>query len=185
MIYNIAQQIAQHLTTSGPWTARPQRVNGRIMDNTADLIAATLRLHLRRENGRVKVTAGNPAMGRSTHYTGHLPRPWPAVTVAATRNPRDIARDLERRLIPAAITWTAEAIQWITEDNNANERREMIRQTLARQFSGWTASHSAEMVYGDGWSAQVGPAGIYELTFRSLDLETAMEMIALVQQVNQ
>jgi hypothetical protein len=185
MIYNTAQQIAPHLVTLAPWTAQPHEVNGRIMDTTADLVAATLRLHLRRENGRLKIVAGNPATGRRTQYNGHLPRPWPAVTVAASRNPRDIARDLERRLIPAAVAWTAEAIQWITEDDNGNERREMIRQTLAHQFSGWTASHSAEMVYGDGWSAQVGPAGIYELTFRSLDLETAMEMIALAQQVNQ
>lgn len=102
------------------------------------------------------------------------------ITCSTEREPEAIARDIARRIVPAAIKYQITAAQWLEARTQAISDQEAAEQAMlacpgAQGMYGST-------VYGEHWKAHVSSADYVTITLGALTLAQAQAITAVLDQ---
>jgi hypothetical protein len=127
--YELATQMAPYLPGPAQWTAAPSPhdANDRhfaLLVRDADAAEISLRLGAYRQEDRVIFRAGWPKYGDGRTYT---PREYLSITCAVSRDPKALAREVERRLL-------------VTYDPAYRAAREDVRASDGAAADAWSAA---------------------------------------------
>ena len=119
------------------------------------------------------VRCGADQYGNRTHYYVNAP----SITVAMTRTPESIARDMRSRLLPDCETWYAAALRWRTEMDESAARKQLLRSRVLAFAGAKEHSFGSTRIYGPGWECDPQYDDTVLLTFRQLPAEVALALL--------
>ncbi len=144
------------------------------------------------EDKRIEISGVYPANHRNETYSVNLrmDEKLPAMSVAGTRTPAQIATDIRRRLLAEVEHHTTLARQWVQRDLERHQNAQKVVERLCQagdgapySFGGGAAEYKASHSGGGraSWTATVyqGSNDVY-LDLRSVPAELAIRIVELI-----
>lgn len=189
-----AQYIANWLTefTNQDWELTQDDPGRCYLTRKSDGLKLILRSNFAfdelKPNQRIEIGGGSLRYLDGRYFTGRVKgyaNKEPSISVNSSRPPEAIAKDIIRRLLPDLERWYDLAKKEIAEQDKHTQRRQQTADLINKTFDAKPSYHTDTVhkwVQGGGaWEAQITTDGINKLTFTQLDVETAMDMIQLFE----
>ena len=198
--YELARELAQHMTGPAPWMARPYRTaDGELwpghaeLERVADGAAISVVVGGHGNRDRVVFRAQWPRFHDGRIYT---PREHLSITCSALRAPRALARELERRLLVDYAVAYREALAYVRASDAAAGEALRAAERVARAIGATMPTENRPRPrYGDTVALWGGPSTLHALKVQppcgespvairfevhSLDEATALRVFALL-----
>lgn len=109
---------------------------------------------------------------------------YKTIGVSISRNPKDIAADIARRLLPHYLKTYDAAAQRYQEQQEKEQNLELMSQALQRVSGGWinNCGHGAKTIHFDNGSAEIWTNEDISLKLNRLTVEQAIQIIGLLNQ---
>lgn len=138
----------------------------------------TISLHTVKE--RLQFSVPNVHALNSTGVLCPIDPPSP-ITVDPRRSIVHIAGEVQRRLIPPALTWYEQARQWQQEDAAREQELQIIREQFAALGSPNAIFTDIYHGYDPSWQARINSAQSITLNLERLTVPQALTIIQLLQ----
>jgi hypothetical protein len=178
-----APSLNAHVELIGLYMRRPWKLN-RLREESsysAELIDGEGRCIYFRTDGKMLRISGSFPRDRTSPQSN---ADYLTIGISRTRSPKDAAADIMRRLILHYLTAYDRAAQRYRQEQDKEERLQLMAQALARVGGGSICprtSRSAKTVYFEHGNAQLWGSGDVSLEFRRLTIEQAIQIAALLQ----
>lgn len=137
-----------------------------------------LNLFCRIENGkRLHISPESTEKGIDPNYNR------PTITVDSNKPPGSIARDIQKRLLPDATIWWAEAKAKLTQQIAEQDARQIFEAKML-QLPDASKSQSSSRIYGPNWTCEEY-ASLAELTFRSLTHNQTLTLLSAYYEIKE
>lgn len=168
----IIEQIAFYL-------GRPWKFNAREMSTWQYQIidGAGKCLYFRMENNRFRISGSFPPNRTSPYHRDHL-----TITVSMQRNPKDIAADISRRLIPHYCKAFDNAAEQFKIEKDQEKQNFYIATLIKKVSNGRYIDHDKRnpTIYFNKGQAKIAYNETIDLRLHGLSAEQAIKILAIV-----